>query len=463
MGILQAVMLAGTLLCLGPEADVVRLRSGKVLSGSIHLDESTKDGFALRSWDTGGTVFVRWDQLAPAEIDRVLNRSALPLRPSVESISGIRIHTHARTVVGLLVREDPDRLSIKTADSRTPVVVPKSAIIGREDQAAVPESEVYSPDEQVDRRLAKADPRNVDALLAVAGLASRFGLHAKAREIYLKAAAVEPARNEEIESLIGATEALARERRAADALREIDRLARKAEYPAAIKLARKLLAESAETETVRQNKELATELEKEAKEWTVHKGEVLAQRVPDAYRARLLEKLAQAARLAKFPEARAAVAQLDDEIVKDLAEEMKSTPDEIRTAWGRREKKPRKIWFGTGSWIILGGQSGGLDTDAKFIPVQRNTDKSPPPPIPLGLKLDTPEDWWEKASKYDRLDWLEAEYGRTSAAVSRTLRERRCSRCVGEGEMRVSRRGIDCTTKCSRCHGAKLDQSVEYQ
>src|SRR6185436_509996 len=139
MGILQAVMLVGMLLCLEPEADVVRLRSGKVLSGSIHLDESTKDGFALRSWDTGGTVFVRWDQLTAAEIDRVLNRSALPPRPSVESISGVRIHTNARTVVGLLVREDPDRLSIKTADSRTPVVVPKSAIIGREDQAAVPE------------------------------------------------------------------------------------------------------------------------------------------------------------------------------------------------------------------------------------------------------------------------------------------------------------------------------------
>lgn len=450
-------------LCAEPDADVVRLRSGKVLSGSIHLDESTKEGFALRSWDTGGTVFILWAQLTPAEIDRVLNRSTLPARPSVDVVAGVRVHTHARTVVGLVVKEDADRLSIKTSDSRAPIVVPKSAVIGREDRVAVPESEVYGPEEQVERRVAAADPKNADALLAAAAFASRLGLHAKAREIYLKAAAVEPARNEEIESLIGATEALARERRAADVLREIDRLARKADYPAAIARARALLAESAETDTVRQNKDLVADLEKEAKEWTVHKSEVLARRVPDAWRLKLVEKIGQAVRLAKFSEARAAVARLDEEIVKDLADEMKSTPDEIRTAWGRRERKARKLWFGTGSWIILGGQSGGLDTDAKFIPVHRNTAQPPPPPVPLGAKLDTPDDWWEKASKYDRADWLEAEYGRTSTAVAKTLRERRCARCTGEGEVRSSRRGIDCTTKCSRCHGAKLDQSVEYQ
>ena len=463
MGILQAALFAGSLLCHEPEADMVRLRSGKVLSGSIHLDESTKDGFALRSWDTGGMVFIRWTQLTPAEIDRVLNRTVLPARPAAETIPGIRVHTHARTVVGLLVREEPDRLSIKTSDSRTPIAVPKSAILGRDDRVAVPESEVYSPEEQVERRLAKADPRNVDDLMAVAAFASRSGLHAKAREIYQKAAAVEPARNEEIESLIGATEALARERHAADGLREIDRLARKAEYDAAIARARALLKESAETETIRQNKDLVENLEKEAKEWTVHKAEVLARRVPDAYRLKLAEKFAQAARMAKFAEARAEVALMDGAIAQELAAEMKSTADEIRTAWGRREKRARKIWYGTGSWIVLGGQSGGLDTDAKFVPVQRNTAKAPPPPIPLGLKLDTPEDWWEKASKYDRLDWLEAEYGRTSTAVSRTLRDRRCSRCIGEGEVRTSRRGIDCTATCSRCHGAKVDQSVEYQ
>jgi hypothetical protein len=445
------------------DLDVVRLRSGKILSGSIQRDESTKDGFALRSWETGGTVFILWSQLTPAEIDRLLHRSALPPKSSIDLVEGIRVHTPARTVVGVLDREDGDRLYIKTADGRKPVMVPKSAVIGREDRVALPESEAYSPEEQVERRLAKILPQDADGLVSLAALASRLGLFAKAREIYLRVAAADPERNEEIQGLIGATEALARERRAADKLQEIDGLARKAEYAAAIALAKSLLADGAETEAVRRNKDLVADLEREAQEWKVHKGEVLARRVPEAWRLKLMEKISQAARLSKFPDARTAVAQMDEEIVKDLAAEMKSTPEEIRTAWNRRERRARKIWFGTGSWILLGGQSGGLDTEAKFIPVHRNTAKPAPPPIPLGLKLDTPDEWWQKASKYERMDWLEAEYGRTSASVGRTLRERRCVRCTGEGETRVSRRGIDCTTTCSRCHGVKVDQSVEYQ
>jgi tetratricopeptide (TPR) repeat protein len=461
MGILAAALMALSLA--DSDVDVIRLRSGKILSGSIQRDESTKEGFALRSWETGGTVFVLWSQLTPEEIDRVLNRSSAPAKAALDAVEGIRIHTPLRTVVGVLIREDADRLSIKTSDSRTPVVVPKSAVIGREDRVAVPESEVYSSEEQVDRRLARIGPQDGEALLGLAALASRLGLFAKAREIYLRVAAADPERNEEIRSLIGATEALARERRASDKLREIDQLARKAEYAAAIAAAKSLQAESGETETARRNKDLVSDLEKEAREWTVHKAEVLARRVPDAWRLKLAEKIAQAARLSKLPDARAAIAGLDDELVRDLAAEMKSTPEEIRTAWSRRERKARKIWFGTGSWIILGGQSGGLDTDAKFIPVHRNTAKPPPPPIPLGVKLDTPEEWWEKASKYERMDWLEAEYGRTSPTVTRTVRDRRCSRCVGEGEVRTSRRGIDCNAKCSRCHGVKADQSVEYQ
>lgn len=111
----------------------------------------------------------------------------------------------------------------------------------------------------------------------------------------------------------------------------------------------------------------------------------------------------------------------------------------------------------------MGGQEGGLDTEAKFLPVRRNTDKPPPPPILLGLRLDTSEEWWTKASRYERLDWVEAEFARTAAGVEKSNRERRCSKCVGEGDLNVSRRGIGCTAICPRCHGTRVDQSIEYQ
>jgi hypothetical protein len=460
---LQNTLLALLLLSPGPEEDGVRLRSGKILSGSIHLDESTREGFIVRPWDSSGAVFVRWSQLTAAEIDRVTNKPPAVAHPAVERVDGIRVHTISRTVVGVLVRDDADRLSIKTGDSRTPVVVPKSAILSRDDRVAIPESEAYGAEERIERRVARLDPKDVQGAIDVAGTAARWGLFEKAKELYLRAAAGDPSRTDEIQGLIGASEALARERQAANVLGEIGRLARKAEYDKAIALARSLLADHAETEVARRNKDLVAELEKEAKEWTVRKADILARRVPDAYRERLPEKLLQAARLSKIGEARAMAVRMDEEIVKELAADMKSTVDEIRTAWNSRERRVRTVGFGTGSWIILGGRSGGLDTEAKFQPVHRNTAKPPPPPIPLGLKLDTPDDWWMKASKVDRLEWIEAEFARVTSAITKIARERRCSRCVGAGEQSVSRRGIDCTAICPRCHGAKVDQSMEYR
>jgi hypothetical protein len=462
MGTIESALLALVLLSPGPGEEGVRLRNGRFISGTIHLDESGKDGFIVRPWDTEGAVFVRWNQLTAAEIDRVMNKPAVAAGPTVDLVDGIRVHTISRTVVGVLVREDAAGLSIKTADSRAPVAVPKSALVSRED-LAIPESEAYGPSERIERRAARLGPKDVQGAIDLAGTAARWGLFEKAKELYRRAAAGDAARNEEIESLIGASEALARERRAADTLGEIGRLARKAEYAKAIALAKSLLVEQADTEVARRNKDLVAELEKEAKDWTVRKAEILARRVPDAFREKLGERLLQAARLSKIGEARAMAGRMDEEIVRELAGEMKSTADEIRTAWNGRERKVRTGAYGSGSWIILGGQSGGLDTEAKFQPLHRNTAKPPPPPIPLGLKLDTPEDWWMKASKYDRLDWIEAEFARTSATFAKVTRERRCSRCVGAGELPVSRRGIDCTAICPRCHGSKIDQSVEYR
>lgn len=461
MGILESALLTLVAASAGPGEEGVRLRSGKIIPGTVHLDESNKDGFVIRPWDTGGAVFIRWSQLTAAEIDRVLNKPAP--RPTTDLIEGIRVHTHSRTVIGVLLRDDPDRVAIKTGDSRTAVVVPKSAIVTREDRVAIPESDAYAPQERIERRVARLDPKDVQGAIDLAGLAVRWGLFEKAKELYRRAAAADASRSDEVDSLIGASDALERERQAADMLGEIGRLARKAEYAKAVALARSLLADRADTEVAKQNKELVAELEKEAKDWTVRKAEILARRVPDAYREKIVEKVLQATRLAKLGDARAAALRMDEEIAKDLGAEMKSTPEEIRTAWTLRERRPRTVAFAAGSWIILGGRNGGLDTEAKFQPVQRNSTKPPPPPILLGLKLDTFEDWWAKASKVDRLDWIEAEYARMSGAVAKEFRERRCARCVGAGEQSVSRRGIDCTAVCPRCHGAKADLSVEYQ
>ncbi|HVR83262.1 MAG TPA: hypothetical protein VMU54_03065, partial [Planctomycetota bacterium] len=397
------------------------------------------------------------------EIDRLLKTSVATGRSTTDTITGIRVHTLSRTVEGVLVQEEPDRLHIKTAASRTPVVVPKAAIVGRSDRVELPEADAYGAEERIERRMARLGSDDFEGTVEIAGLASRWGLYARAKELYRRAASIAPSRKDEVEALVGASDALARERQAADLLGDIGRSVQKADYARALELARTLLLAWSDTQAARQNPDLVSKLEAEAEVWKLRKSEILARRVPESYRQKLAERIVQVAHLERFPEVRTAVGELDSRIVQEIAGELKSTPEEIGAAWDRRERRVRTVGFGSGSWIILGGQDGGLDSDAKFLPVQRNLTKPPPEAIPLGLKLDTSSEWWGKAGTYERRDWIEAEFARTSSAVQKTLKERRCSRCLGEGTLPVSRRGIDCVAKCPRCHGAKIDQSAEYR
>ncbi|HXG63056.1 MAG TPA: hypothetical protein VNO22_16915 [Planctomycetota bacterium] len=457
--------------------DVVRLRSGKVLSGTVQIDEADKDGFRLVRWDTGGTIYVRWSQLPEPEKNRLLGRSAPDASaPQLELLDGVRILTATREEVGILVREDAQTILVKTRNGRTPVPIPTSALLKPYEKIKIRESDAYGPEEMVERRLARAGDADAAALLEIARFATGLRLYDKARELYQKAAGIDPARKDEIDALLAANERLVKEDKAAALVRQVKELLEDTEYAKALELARRLPAEFGDTEIARQNKDLAAQIEKEAKDFELKKAELLAQKVPEAYKAKRSALLSEyAGSRYKLSQARSLVAKLDDEVVKYLAAKFKSTPEEVQAAWAKREPKSRTVSFGEGSWIVRGGQDGGLDTDAKFTP--RDTSRSggndgdgnnrrrpttPPRPVDLGKKLPTSEEWWASASQGERKSWLEAEYAKTSSAVRKEIRTRKCGTCNGEGVLKSTRMGVACEVKCARCHGAKEDEIVQY-
>jgi hypothetical protein len=258
------------------------------------------------------------------------------------------------------------------------------------------------------------------------------------------------------------------------------------EYPAAIELAKRLLSEFGDTELGRQNKELVAQLEREAKDWEVKKAEVLAQKVPEMYKAKRGSLFSQySGSKTTLAQARSAIPKIDEEVVKDLAAKFKSTPDEIVGAWGKREKKIRTASYGDGSWIVKGGQDGGLDTEQQLTPKppqqqnnnmggfgnqfggnqNRNTQRNQQQmkPIPLGKPLQKAEEWWQSASSADRKLWIEAEYAKQSSQVEKEVKTKKCTTCAGEGMLKSTRSGVSCDVKCSRCHGAKEDEIVTYK
>ncbi|HZE99619.1 MAG TPA: hypothetical protein VE981_21615 [Planctomycetota bacterium] len=201
-------------------------------------------------------------------------------------------------------------------------------------------------------------------------------------------------------------------------------------------------------------------------------------KVTDAVRARRDALVSQATgSKVKFEDAVERASKFDAAIVDDAAEKLGVTADQIREAWAKRERKPRSIAYGDGSWIPLGGQNGGLDSDVKGTPVPETTDlvgggpsiltrrKKPPPgePVPLGKPLKTKEEWWATATSGERVAFVEGEFVRKSSLVEKKEEPKKCPKCSAKGTIAIARGGIGLAAVCPRCHGAKEDLVVVYE
>ncbi len=475
----------------GSEQDTVRLKSGRVVTGVVLVDEGNREGFTVQRWDTGGTIFVRWTQITEMERVRLINR-APEAKVVGLMLDGVRVVTANRDVVGVLVKEDANQLHIKTKDSKSPLQVPKSALLRPYEAVKVPEAEAYSPDEMIDLRAGKANDKDYASMKELGQFAASVKLYERAKDYYQKAAAVAAdSQKTEIEEILARNENLIKEGKAAAIVAQVKELVDSTEFAKAVEAAKKLQAEYGDTEVAKQNKDLVATLEKKAKDYESKKAEYLAENVPQAYKDRRQSIFSQyASTKYKIAEVLAHSAKIDDEVVQDLAKKMKATPEEITAAWAKREMKPKKVSYGDGSWIVKGGQDGQLDTNqtaqgAQTSGTGKNTGFGFPGggergknnggnnnggkggnnngQTPLGKKLETKDEWWSTASTSDRRNFVEADYAKNSSAVKKDLSNKKCQVCNGEGMRKEVRSGVQCDVKCQRCHGVKEDDIITYQ
>lgn len=473
----------------GSDHDTVRLKSGRVLSGVVVVDDANRDGFTVQEWETGGTIFVRWSQITDQERGRLTNRVS-EVKVAGVMLDGVRAVTASRDVVGILTKEDALSLHIKTRDSKSPVQVPKSALLRAQEMLKIPEAEAYSGEEMVDLRAAKANEKDYAAMMELGAFAASVKLYERAKEFYLKAATADPSKKEDTDAVIAKNEGLIKEGKATALVAQVKELIETIEFAKALETAKKLLTEFGDTEVGKQNKDLPAQVEKKQKDYEDKRTEYLAENVPQAYKERRSALIAQASSTKnKIADALALAAKIDESVVAELAKRMKATPEEIKTAWGKRElKTSRTVLEGEGSWIVKGGQDGGLDTDAKTQPKQQNNNNNANNPFgangfggrmtrsnrnnpnnpnnqpqPLGKKMETKDEWWAAASATDRRNLIEAEYAKASDQVKKEVKPKKCSVCNGEGIRKEIRSGVTCDCKCLRCHGAKEDDIVIYQ
>jgi hypothetical protein len=198
-------------------------------------------------------------------------------------------------------------------------------------------------------------------------------------------------------------------------------------------------------------------------------------KVTDMVRARLAANIGLATGTkVKFEDAVAKASKLEETILAESAEKLEISVDQVKEVWAKRERKPHKVQYGDGSWIVLGGQDGGLDSSVKGTPVKEElipsgpsilTRRKPAPgePVPLGAPLKTREEWWTSSSSAERSAFVEGEFVRKSGLVEKKEESKKCSKCSAKGTVNAIRGGIGLVCVCPRCHGAKEDVIVQYE
>ncbi|HEY3225775.1 MAG TPA: hypothetical protein VGK61_02110 [Planctomycetota bacterium] len=454
--------------------DIVRLRNGKVLSGAIAFEGDSKAGFVLRRWDTGGEVFIRWSQIPDAEAYRIRTRITSPSEAvgGQDLIDAVRIVTNQqRELVGIIVAERDGNISIKTREGVQQTH--KSAEIHRE-AVRVKESDVYTPEEMIDRRAKGVADTDFAKLVELGHFASSIRVYARAQEYFKRAQGVAPAdRVEEMKGLVNAMGVRIVEDNAEKALAAARKLAAEYQFDNAIAAAQKFLTEFTETSVAKANLNIISEIETRKKEYYKDRDKVLAADVPDVWRtvrASLISKYTSSKFTLQL--AREGIAKLDEEIVAEVAKKLNATADEVGRHWdARTEKKYRSVSMKDGTWIHRGGQDGGLDytgdgsDDLDDFKRRFGDGQDPKKKPPLGQKLETQIEWWQNASNSMRREWLECLYADTSSRVKKEKEdvvEKNCSPCKGEGKIKTSRGGKAIECVCHECHGCKKVLTIKY-
>ncbi len=452
--------------------DVVHLKNGKVLSGLIVFDGDSKAGFTLRRWDTGGDVFVRWTQVPDAEAYRIRTRVTTTegTTESEDIIDATRIVTNTdRELLGVILSEKDGIIQIKTRDGVVPTA--KAAEKLRE-QLKVKESEVYTPEERVDRKAKGIADTDFEKLQKIGEFAAGIKVFAKARDLYLRAEKAAPAdRKAALKGLASAMDVAIVEENAEKALAAARKLATELEFDKAVAEAQKFLAEFAETSVAKANANLVTEIENRRKEYQANRDTFLKRDIPEQW-ARVRQTLIQkySTGKIKLQEAREAIGKVDEEIIAEVGKKLKATTEEVTRHWaGRPEKKNIKtVSMKDGTWIHRGGQDGGMDysgdgsDDLDEFKKRFGDGQDPKKKPQLGSKLETAVEWWANASNTNRREWLECLYADTSSNVQKEVIETNCRPCKGEGKRQARRGGKDIEYTCHECHGVKKVLTIKY-
>ncbi len=479
--VLLMLAVAGSL-----EAEVVRLRDGRLLQGKIvsHSGLEVK----MHRWDTGGEITIPFKEMLPSDrtrIEKKLGYRSLEGGHKKEVEAQRLTLKNGKRVIGVI---DQKRSNAKT------VVLVRRGIkfrydrsqVSRIDPVKLPAGDVYTPQKIYSLELDKLKADSPRGHFELAQYAESLGLYEESLEHYKKARELKPEDWKiRTDAAIARLGKLIQNKSAMLAYRAIISANARRKFDQARELVTALFQNYTDVEFPKDQDALNTMVDQEEK--------VFLNRQVLRYMYLTARNLAwEQARKSTGTVAEALAyggGQMQKDLLAKLAKKIKVDEKKILTAFSERStKNTRKLNMGSGSFLLgSGGGSGGGGSAGSGgrnskgggseggytvkIGGQNIT-------IPKGVlgggrgggkskggkkqKVDPRKDWWRRADVSGRRSLIYAAWVQKNLEIVRQ-ENIPCSTCGGKGIEDYYTSSGRAQRTCGRCHGTKKDILFVYK
>jgi hypothetical protein len=485
---LLALAFAGVLLAAPAQAEIIELADGRTLQGEIVSGQTTDDGLAVRIFETGGVVVVKWEHVLAerAKELRVEYGIDIPEDESVTVTGHVVTLTNGTQVRGVAENArqfeagEEGTLRVKTPNG---LQTYERSAVGRVVAVEIEALEAYTKEELYARELADNPPESPAAHFALGDFCQRIGDYAHAKEHYEEAAKdadfVSTNDGKSLEQRIRRADVLIRAAGAQELVAAINR----AKYA---KKWNDALAKLIQLDEEYEDQQIRDAIGFDRLENQVVRGrdeffKKRVQRVVYDAMEKMIERKVREKKPLRATEdgdglsgtlagARQwAARQLPTELWDKVAADLGLEKDEVDRFWSERtSRRVRTGNYGTGSFIVIKRATlpGGDNRRRRPPPGSRSRSSGGGGGSSKASQPKTDEQWWDSVRPADRARWLEAYFVENSGIfeIIRTDESELCSNCAGKGFLAIaSSEGGESQTYCPQCNGSGKFKKVMYR
>lgn len=467
-----AALVVATCAVPAASADVVRLRSGEAIKGRVLKDRTSEDVLVVEDYLAGASRELSWDAVDPA--DRARIRSDLGFGDVGEvtipcDLVSFRLDNGSVVVIKcVILKEEGGALIVRTLADKG-MRLPLNRVVARAKGECEPQ-ELYTAAELAEKYKEEIQPSDARSWFSFAQLCEAAGSFQAAKEGYENAASDEAyAKRKQAQDGATRMESILRDQEAVNEIIQLKQAVGAAQWKRVREAIDGFAGKHPTIGDAAKKKfeELKTLF---AKRRTAHFTAKVADRLEKILREDLIKKRV-APKDAAYNDVQAWIRReaVNEAFEKLVTELQKSDPaitaEEVKTFWEGREKRSwRNAKYASGTRFIYPPKVTPK-TGTKQVQPQRNQGGGPAPV----LKLPEPpprDDWWKDLPIDERVAFWWAVFVEKSGLFEVDPKQVKaaCAKCEGEGvKTYMLSNGMQATTLCERCAGARYDISVRYR